>query len=190
MRIIPLCARLAPMALLLGAALPASAGPGGHPAPHVHGAAELRISVDGAQLEVQFESPLENLVRFERAPRNDKEREAIRTMVTQLRNVPGLFTPTAAAACTPADVRLASPAIPAQLLGEPAPAGSDSKPAGDHADLAATYRFRCAAPERLNGLETRLLKAFPGVHKLQVPVAAPRGQSSTVLTPGRAAGQW
>jgi len=55
------------------------------PGAHVHGVAEMRVVVDCAQLEVPLESPLDNLLGFEHAPRTETERAAVRTMAATLR---------------------------------------------------------------------------------------------------------
>lgn len=183
-----LCRRggLAAAALLCSAAVTAAPTLGAH----VHGAAELRVVVDGNQLELGLESPLDNLLGFEAAPRTEAQRAAVRTMAAKLRQAQTLFVPTASAQCTLASVQLSSSALPAELLGETKPA-AESRPAeSGHADLDATFTFQCAAPAQLKGLEVRLMQAFPGLRKLDVQVAGPRGQSGTTLTPAKRTISW
>lgn len=78
--------------------------------------------VGGGQLEVALESPLDNLLGFERAPRTDKQRAAV--------------------------------------------------------------------PAHLKGMDVALMAAFPGLRKLGVQVAGPKGHSAPVLTPGKLAVNW
>ncbi|MEO6563194.1 MAG: DUF2796 domain-containing protein, partial [Nitrosospira sp.] len=66
---------VAMMALEL--ALPARAH---EPAAHVHGAGSLEIAIDGAAVQINLYSPLDNLLGFEHAPENEKERQTARTM--------------------------------------------------------------------------------------------------------------
>ena len=165
------------------------------PGAHVHGVAELRVVVDGGRLEIALESPLDNVIGFEHAPRTDKERAAVRGMAARLRQAQTLFVPTAAAQCTLASVQLASGALPAELLGEPRPARPDAgkeptKDADGHADLDADFAFNCAAPAQLKGMEVGLMQAFPVLLKLKVLVVGPRGQSATVLLPGKRSVVW
>ncbi len=169
--------------LAAGLPLAASAAPA-----HTHGQAELRIAVDGGRLEIQLDTPLDSLVGFERAPRTDAERQAVRAAAGKLRAA-GLFVPTSAANCTAAPVKLASAALPPDLLGEQAPAQRNGKPA-EHADLEASFAFACANPSELKGVETMLLRSFPGIRKVAVEIAGPRGQSRSVLTPGKSAIAW
>ena len=161
------------------------------PGAHVHGAAELRVTVDGNQLDIALESPLDNVLGFEHAPRTDPERGAVRAMAAKLRQAQNLFAPTAVAQCTLSSVQLESAALAPELLGEPKPAQPEAKKDEDgHADLDASFGWRCAAPEKLTGMDVRLLQAFPGFRKLNVQVVGPRGQSSTVLSPSERTVRW
>ena len=67
---------------------------------HVHGVAELNVGVDNDTLRIALESPLENLLGFERAPKGDKELDKVRRMASQLRQADKLFLPTPGAGCT------------------------------------------------------------------------------------------
>jgi hypothetical protein len=158
---------------------------------HVHGVAELRVVVDGAQLEAVLESPLDNLLGFERAPRTEAERAAVRAMVARLRQPATLFTPTPAARCTAGRVDIASTALPADLLGNSQPAIAPAGAAKDaHADIDTTFRWRCEAPAELKGMETALLQAFPGLRTVKAQVVGPRGQSAAVLSASTRSLRW
>ncbi len=161
------------------------------PDAHVHGMAELKVAIDGARLEIDLESPLENLLGFEHAPRTEQQRAAVRAMATRLRQAQTLFVPTPAAQCRLMAVRLESAALPAALLGEAPPKASEvAKDADGHADLDASFTFQCAAPASLKGMEVALMKAFSGLRRLSVSLAGPKGQSATVLTPGKRTVSW
>jgi hypothetical protein len=156
---------------------------------HTHGHATLRVAVDGGKLDVLLDTPLDGLVGFERAPRTDAERQAIRDAASKLR-AGGLFVPTPAAGCTQKSVKLVSPVLAPDLLGE-APSGAAApRKSGEHADLEAAIAFECSNAAELKGLETTLLRTFTRIRKLDVQVAGPRGQSKTVLTPGKTAVTW
>lgn len=164
----------------------AHAGPGAH----VHGKAELDVAIDGPQLEIRLSTPLDGLVGFEHAPRNDRQRAAAQAAVERLRKPEHLFTPTPAAGCTPAGVTLASSALPADVLGTPASTQFAAGPDSGHADLDGVFVFRCASPERLQGMDVGLLKAFPGIRQLKVNVAGPRGQTAATVVPSRTGVRW
>jgi hypothetical protein len=171
-----------------------------HEPPHVHGAAELRIVVDGPHLQLALETPLVNVLGFEHAPRNEKQRAAVRAMAAKLRRPQELFTPTPAARCTAGDVRLESAVLAPELLGEnkgtDAAASTQRAPApqkeqsSEHADLDASFSWRCESPAQLKGIDVGLMKAFPGLRKLDVQVVGPRGQSATQVTPAKRSVTW
>ena len=89
---------LAALALLVSTAALAQ-GQGHKHGAHQHGVAKLAVAVDGKLLEIALESPLDNLLGFERAPRTDAEREAVRKMAQRFHAAAGLYTPTPAANC-------------------------------------------------------------------------------------------
>ena len=191
--------RISPVGLLRAASmtfaslsLAWSAGAIAHePGAHVHGTAELQVAIDGNQLTISFESPLDNLIGFEHPPRTDKERSAVKRMATRLRQAQTLFVTTPAAQCTLASVQLVSAALPADLLGETKPTKADgAKEEEGHADLDAAFTFNCANISQLKGMDVGLMPAFPGLRKLNVQVVGPRGQSATVLVPGKRALAW
>lgn len=144
--------------LALAIALPL-AGPAVHAQhAHVHGTAQLAVSVEGNMLQLDFNSPLDNLIGFEHAPRNDRERQAVQRMMNTLHRPETLFIPTGAARCVPGKTRMT---MPFSGTGKPGASTPDH-----HADVEAAFTFRCEAPSRLNGIEVRLPDAFPGVNKV------------------------
>lgn len=132
---------------------------------HQHGVATLSVAVDGNALELAFESPLENLVGFEHAPRNAKERQALQALKDRFADPQALFVPAPAAGCR---------AAPAQLE-LPQADGSG------HADLHAVVSFECATPAALRSLEVRLFDAFPRLQRVKAQLAAPGRQSGAEL---------
>jgi hypothetical protein len=166
------------------------------PGAHAHGVAELRIVVDGPQLEVELETPLDNVLGFEHAPRTDKQRAAVRAMAMKLRQ-PQMFRPTPAARCQSASTKIESAVLPPALLGESTsmpPADAATKPAAGqedaHADLDASFTWRCAVPADLKGLEIGLLQGFPRMQQVNVQIVGPKGQSAKRLTAGQRSVSW
>ena len=78
---------------------------------HVHGKVELGIAVDGPSVTTEMESPLDNLLGFERAPRTDVEKNAVEQMVARLRAADQLFQVDPAAGCKLGPVQLESAAL-------------------------------------------------------------------------------
>ncbi|MFO1303669.1 MAG: DUF2796 domain-containing protein [Burkholderiales bacterium] len=160
-------ALLGTLMLLAGAAMPARADV----RPHEHGAVKVDVAIDGAEMTVAVEMPLDSLVGFERAPRNDAERKAAAEALAKMRAGDALWKPNADAQCTLASAKVEAPVL------EP---GAKASP-GEHADLDATYVWKCAQPGRLATLDVALFDAFKRVKRVEVQVAGPKGQSKTVL---------
>ncbi len=150
-------------ACLLSLALPAHAGKA-----HVHGEGSLDVTVDKGRLVIGLELPLDVAVGFERAPRNDMERAAL-AEVRQVLADSAMFVPSPAAGCKAEPARVVMP-------------GFDGKQ-GDHADIDASYEFRCANPAALKSIETTIFKSFKRLYRLEVQRAGPGGQGASRLTP-------
>lgn len=142
------------------------------PHAHQHGAANLAVAVDGAQLTVHLEAPLDGFLGFERAPRNDAERRAAAAVLTRLRDGVTLFRPDAAASCVMTRSDVKAPVL------EPGarPAGKD-----EHADIQANYEFKCAQAQHLRTLDIGLSEAFKRIRQIEVQVAGAKGQRKVTL---------
>lgn len=163
-----------------------------NPAPHQHGVARLDVAVDRDTLRLELSSPLDNVLGFEHAPRNAKEKAALQTSLKRLKQGDSLFAlpPEAKCALVSADVH--SPFPETSEAGKPAPHkhGHHEKETHDHADLDADYLFRCTAPTALRGLEVRLFQHFPRLRQIEVQLVGPAGQRGTQLTPRKATLDW
>ncbi|MFN9767069.1 MAG: DUF2796 domain-containing protein [Pseudomonadota bacterium] len=141
---------------------------------HEHGVARLDIAVEAARVVIELDTPLDNLVGFERAPRTDAERAAVAAAVARLRDAATLFRIDGAAGCTAGKVELAS--APLGLGKAPAPAQGSA-----HADLEGSFEFGCTAGAQAGVVEVGLFEAFPRLKRLEVQVATPRGQAKATL---------
>lgn len=165
--------------------LPAAAADGhdGHdhgPAgAHVHGAATLDLAAEGDSLSFHLTTPLDNLVGFERAPRTAAERTRLAEAVTRLRHTTNLFTFDPAAGCVADPVTIDSPFLAADgsvaVAASGAAAGHSHPPADDHAELQASYRFRCAEVARAKHVDLGFF-VFTGLRAITVQGATPSGQ--------------
>lgn len=143
-----------------------------HHGAHVHGLAKLEVALEGTQLIVRLESPLEAVLGFEHAPRSAKDKAAVAAMRKILAGGDALFIPTAAAACRQQVSRVES-----AVLDGKAGAGHDG-----HGDLDTEFRFNCAQPAQLKGLEVRLFDVFPKLRRIDAEVATGKGQTAKRLT--------
>lgn len=180
--------------ILLAAVLAGASGLATAEGAHQHGLARLEVVVDGAALTVTLDSPLDNLVGFERGPRNAGERSAVQAMAQTLHTGAALLQPTAAAGCTLRGVVLTSDVIDPALLakGGPPAAGPGKPPAaGGHADLDAVFSFDCRTPVALKGLTLGgLFQAFPRLRQLDAALVAPGVQRGARLNAKAAQLAW
>lgn len=137
-----------------------------HGSAHVHGLAQLDIAVEAKKISIELQTPLDNLVGFERAPRTDSERKRADEAVARLRAGDQMFKFDAAAGCKLANVTLESPALG---LGTAKPA------AGEHAELHGSWEFDCADAAQAAQLEVGLF-AFNQLKRVQVQLVLPKTQ--------------
>ena len=145
---------------------------------HEHGTARLSVAIDGADLVVRFGSPLDNLVGFERPPRNARERETLAIATSSLGDPSRVVVPSPGARCT---VTAAEVVMPFTSDSGKHPHASDP----GHADASAEWHFHCAEPAALTGIDLPLFGEFRGLRRLDVQWAGPRGQGSAVLSAKR-----
>jgi predicted secreted protein len=168
----PICRLL--FAALAAAALHAQAGPA-----HQHGVARLDVAVEANRVTLYLDTPLDNLLGFERAPRTDAERQQADAAVARLKDADKLFRIDGNAGCKLAKVTLTSPA-----LGLPVPAsGAPAVPVAkdEHADLEGRFEFSCTAGVRAGFVEVYLFDAFAQMKRIELQLVSPKGQMKATL---------
>ena len=133
---------------------------------HVHGIAKLDVAVEATKITLQLESPLDNLLGFERAPRTDAERQQADALVARLKAADAMFRIDPAAQCKLAKVDLTSSAL---KLGQPDPSEEG------HADIDGSFEFNCVDAAKAAFIDVGLFE-FKRMQRLEVQVAAPKGQ--------------
>jgi len=160
------------LAVLL-VALAASAAPAAaQQHAHRHGVVQIDAALDGPLLSVVLNAPLDNLLGFERPPRGAAEQRAAKELIQRLTDDPSLIRPDPAAGCDRSELQLESAALG---LGDAAPDGDG------HAELDATWSFRCKAPDRLAFIDLGLMAVYPRIGRADVQIASAKGQSRQVL---------
>lgn len=139
---------------------------------HQHGVAQLDIAYEAGRLSIGLDSPLDNLLGFERAPRTDAERKAADAAVARLKEGAALFAIDPAAQC-----RLAKAEVQSDAL---APAGGAAKAGDGHADLDARWEFSC--PGALPAwVDVGLFDAFRRFARFEVQMVGVKGQGKATL---------
>lgn len=146
-------------------ALPAHAGEA-----HVHGHASLGVAIEGQEVTIELDSPADNLLGFEHAPKSAAEQKRAGEVLALISKPEKLFRLNPEAKCS-----ASMPAIEAPLLlGRPA--------SGEHSDISATFGFRCAKPAALSRLDVLLFDIFPGLGQIKLQLAGPAGQRGQTLS--------
>ena len=165
-----------PTVLFLAALASSTAGAA---PPHQHGVAMLDVAVEPGRVTLVLESPLENLLGFERAPRSDAERAQAEKLLARLRAADTLFRIDSAAGCTLSKVVLMSP-----VLGEGTATAADKdkdKDKDNHANLDGRFEFTCKAGQRAGFVEVGLFEAFASLKRIELQVVTPKGQLKATL---------
>lgn len=132
--------------------------------PHVHGTARLEITLEQQRLEIALDSPLDNLLGFEHAPRTRKEQETLAAARARLQDPAEVFTLTAEAQCVPQ------------------PATVDFQHDADgHGEVEAQYVWQCAQPQALQAITLRLFAHFPRLRHVDVEFVGESGQKAGKL---------
>lgn len=150
-------------------ALSHAAGAQGHA--HQHGGLRLDVAAEAGNLSLLLQSPLDNLLGFERAPRTDAERRMTEAALARLKAADTLFKIDPAAGCKLAQVTLESAALG---LGQ-----ADAKAGAGHADIDASFEFKCSGDSAY--IDVELFAAYPRMQTIDVQLATPRGQFRRTL---------
>lgn len=168
--------------------------------PHEHGVANLNISLDDKGiLAIELYSPMDNLVGFEHAPKNNLQKEALADAYAQLQDGSSLFAPPVSANCSLQQAQIKMPYRDSETgheheheHGHDEAHGHEHEHAHGHdhdhdhdhehahSDAEANYRFQCTQPAALKTLNIGLFDAFPRTLRIRVQSAMPQQGSHTL----------
>ncbi len=146
---------------------------------HVHGSATVLLAQDGNRLTLEFDSPLDNLLGFEHAPRTDNQKQAAKALLDLMQKPDTLLKLNAEADCQLTTVKVNAPVLQAISTGK-----------DEHANLHAEYEYACTKVTALKSLQLSLFDAFPAIHKVDAQMAGARGQAAATLTPKQRTLAW
>lgn len=140
---------------------------------HVHGQIKLDVVIEGPTVVIEMDSPLDNFVGFERAPRTDAEKQTVDNAIAQLRAADQLFKIDPTANCKLGPVTLRSAALG---LGK-----TEGDATEGHADLDGTFAFNCTNAAAAKFIDIGLFGAFKGPRQIEAQIASPQGQFKRTL---------
>lgn len=138
---------------------------------HKHGHAELEVSLENDRLSLQLLSPMDNLVGFEHAPKNERQTKALAELKALLEKPSGLFEPNQEAVCVHDQVEMRSSLFAKTDLA------AAPKAAKGHADLSYRVVFVCKEPNALKEIQVTAFKAFRRLHQMDVELVTDRPAS-------------
>src|SRR5690554_5611336 len=163
-----------PLALLAAFTVSIQAHDHGH-----HGSNAPAHQHGVGQLHLELQVPAADLLGFEHAPSTAEQHAALAAVQETLRQPERLFRLPAPARC-----ELQASELHSSLFAPADPAIEHGRH-GEHADISARYRFRCAAMSRLQQLEILVFDLFPDSQRLVLQAITPKGQTGAELTAKR-----
>lgn len=142
---------------------------------HRHGVAQMQLAIEQTQVVVAMEIPLDSLVGYERAPRNEAERRAAADALVKMKEAGSLFKFDAAAACRATEATVEAPVLEGKV-----PTGAKD----EHAQMDATFVFVCSDPARISRLEVSIFDTFKRLETIEGQFVSGKGQRKFVLTRG------
>jgi len=158
---------------------------------HVHGSASLNVVVAGSSMFIELDTPWDNMVGFEHAPRND-EQHALVNGSLELLNNPATLLAIEGGNCTLGDVTVESGMPEAEHDDEHdedhdhAEAekhdsthddeAHDEHSDSEHATALATYSFACEDINQLESIDLVLFSIWSGFEELDVQLVGETGQ--------------
>ena len=140
---------------------------------HVHGVGQLNLALQDGELHMELHTPAANIVGFEHIPASEVDKGTLDQAVTLLRDGGRLFRFNQAAECRMEAAEISSPLLDSEHHAEETES---------HADIQATYHFRCTHPERLERLGVELFETFPGTERLHLQFVIGHSQGAAELT--------
>ena len=131
---------------------------------HEHGVSTLKIALEGQNLQMELESPANDIVGFEHAPENIKQEDDVKRALTLFQNSSGIFMPSPEANC--------------KIKDNSAEFEIEKGEGETHAGFHVTWKATCLNPNQLTSLKTTFFKLFPKAEEIEVEVISASGQKA------------
>lgn len=164
---------------------------------HVHGEAELFIAIEGNQVLLEFESPADNIIGFEHAPKTQLQQKQLESSLVKLDSHTSIAT-FSEANCQQISAEVTSPfkdhhkTETNEDSHEPAHKEHSHEEHGhekdheeetSHTEFHASYALQCSeAAQKIRTIDINAFKHFTGIKKITVNWVTPNGQGSTKAT--------
>ena len=153
---------------------------------HEHGAANLKMALEGEKLQIEFEVPSESLIGFEHFPKSQSNRENFSDAIKILSDPSRLFSMSSKAECL-----LVGMSISQSLFSNEEEHGHDEseKEHGHdetekteiHSEFKSNYYWNCQHLDEVGSIGTLLMTFFPKIDEIQVNWISNNGQGALEL---------
>jgi len=130
---------------------------------HRHGSGNFNIAIEGHKVSMELESPGADIVGFEYKATTDKQKAAVASAQTRLKDIANVVGLPGAAGC-----KLESSTVKLNIES------GDKKTS--HSEFHSEYVMTCSAPHKLVEITFPYFKNFKGAQELEVSVAGPKSQ--------------
>ena len=139
--------------------------------PHVHGVSEIQLVMSEHQIELNFESPANNILGFEHSAQSSKEKQQVLAAKEILSTTASLFTFNGTT-CNP------SPSVINinSLL---------QKHEKKHHKISAQYHFICDSVNDLESIQIQLFNYFKNIAEIKVQWISQYKQGMEILKPNK-----
>lgn len=148
---------------------------------HMHEHGQLNLVLEGNRLDAELVVPGADVVGFEHAPRDDRQKAAVDAAVIILKDPDRIFALPAQAGCVVESVSVESAMLGGEHEHEDHAKEHDDEET--HSEFHVTYSFRCGDPNSLDEFAMRYFEHFRGTAELEVQAVGPWGQTAGKLTP-------
>ncbi|WP_291076117.1 DUF2796 domain-containing protein [Hyphomonas sp.] len=149
-------------------------------APHVHGAADLAIIMDGDQISAHLTSAMYNITGFEHAPETIAQQDVLESAIATLDTPDKIFEFTSSAACRSTSVHHS---LQPEAGPDTSPHEHHGKEESQHRDLVAEYAFTCEHPSRLKAVTVHMFASFKNLERINAIVFIGDEQIAPEVTP-------
>ena len=153
---------------------------------HEHGAAILKMALEGEKLQIEFEVPSESLIGFEHFPKSQSNRENFSDAIKILSDPSRLFSMSSKAECL-----LVGMSISQSLFSNEEEHGHDeseeehghdeSEKSEIHSEFKSNYSWNCHHLDEIDSIGTQLMTFFPKIEEIRVNWISNDGQGALEL---------
>ncbi len=162
---------------------------------HEHGAANLKIAMEGEKLHVEFEVPSESLIGFEHFPKSQSNRENFSESIKILSDPARLFSISSEGECLLVGMKISQ-----SLFSNEDEHGHDesedehghdesedehghdeSEKSEIHSEFKSNYSWNCQHLDEIDSIGTQLMTFFPKIEEIRVNWISSNGQGSLEL---------